>query len=110
MKLTYFDCFSSISNNITLSALIDANCPVEHLRSELRKLQVPNWELAEEKVWKNEMAATYIKLKTDDQQKHQSLNAILEILKNSQLAKPVHKRAAAIFTKLGEAEARVHDV
>src|SRR5262249_58109314 len=38
------------------------------------------------------------------------LSAILEILKNSQLAEPVRERAAAIFTKLGEAEARVHDV
>jgi len=110
MKLAYFDCFSGISGDMTLGALVDAGCQVEHLRSELRGLQVPGWELSAEKVWKNGMAATYVKVKTEDQQKHRSLGAILEILKNSQLAAPVRERAATIFTKLGEAEARVHDV
>jgi hypothetical protein len=49
-------------------------------------------------------------VKTEDQQKHRSLSAILEILKNSHLAPQVRERAAAIFQKLGEAEAHVHDV
>jgi len=56
------------------------------------------------------MAATYVKVETEDQQKHRSLSAILEILKNSQLPASVRDRGASIFTKLGEAEARVHDV
>src|SRR5690349_6133080 len=106
MKLAYFDCFSGISGDMTLGALVDAGCPVEHLRSELAALKVPGWALSGEKVWKNGMAATYVKVKTEDQQKHRSLSAILEILKNSQLATPVRERASAIFTKLGEAEAR----
>jgi uncharacterized protein (TIGR00299 family) protein len=110
MKLAYFDCFSGISGDMTLGALLDAGCDLEHLRRELRGLQVSGWELSAEKVWKNGMAATYARVKTEDQQKHRSLNAILEILRNSQLAAPVRERAAAIFQKLGEAEARVHDV
>jgi pyridinium-3,5-bisthiocarboxylic acid mononucleotide nickel chelatase len=110
MKLAYFDCFSGISGDMTLGALVDAGCAVEHLRAELRGLQVPGWELAAEKVWKNGMAATYVKVKIEDQSKHRSLSAILEILQRSQLAPLVRERAAAIFTKLGEAEARVHDV
>ncbi len=110
MNLTYFDCFSGISGDMTLGALVDAGCPLEHLRSELRGLDVPGWELSAEKVWKNGMAATYVKVQTQDQQKHRSLNAILEILRSSPIPPPVHERAAAIFTKLGEAEARVHDV
>src|SRR5215831_17322074 len=110
MKLVYFDCFSGISGDMTFGALVDAGCPVEHLRDELRGLQVAGWELSAEKVWKNGMAATYVKVKTDDQQKHRSLTAILEILTKSRLAPPVRERAAAIFTKLGEAEALVHDV
>jgi hypothetical protein len=110
MKLAYFDCFSGISGDMTLGALVDAGCGVEHLRAELRVLRVPGWELTAEKVWKNGMAATYVKVKTEDQTKHRSLSAILDILKSSQLGSPVRERAAAIFTKLGEAEARVHDV
>jgi uncharacterized protein (TIGR00299 family) protein len=110
MKLAYFDCFSGISGDMTLGALVDAGCAVDHLRTELRGLQVPGWELSAEKVWKNGMAATYVRVKTEDQSKHRSLHAILEILQKSQLAPQVRERAAAIFTKLGEAEARVHDV
>src|SRR3989441_6209870 len=110
MKLAYFDCFSGISGDMTLGALVDAGCDLEHLRAELRGLQVPGWELSAEKVWKNGMAATYVKVKTEDQSKHRSLGAIVEILQKSELAAQVRERAAAIFAKLGEAEARVHDV
>ena len=110
MKLAYFDCFSGISGDMTLGALVDAGCAADHLRAELRALQVPGWELSAEKVWKNGMAATYVKVKSEDQEKHRPLSAILDILKNSNLAPQVRERAAAIFQKLGEAEARVHDV
>src|SRR5258708_8083873 len=110
MKLAYFDCFSGISGDMTLGALVDAGCSVELLRAELRGLQVPGWELSAEKVWKNGMAATYVKVNAEDQQKHRSLSTILDILQKSQLAPQVRDRAAAIFQKLGEAEARVHDV
>src|SRR5215469_14453897 len=110
MKLAYFDCFSGISGDMTLGALVDAGCQVEHLRSELRGLQVPGWELSAEKVWKNGMAATYVRVKTEDTSQHRSLSAILDVLEKSPLAAQVRDRAAAIFTKLGEAEASVHDV
>jgi pyridinium-3,5-bisthiocarboxylic acid mononucleotide nickel chelatase len=110
MKLAYFDCFSGISGDMTLGALVDAGCDLEHLRAELRRLQVPDWEISAEKTWKNGMAATYVRVKTEDQQQHRSLSAILQILKDSQLAPQVRDRASAVFQKLGEAEARVHDV
>jgi pyridinium-3,5-bisthiocarboxylic acid mononucleotide nickel chelatase len=110
MKLAYFDCFSGISGDMTLGALVDAGCVVEQLRAGLRGLEVPGWELTAEKVWKNGMAATYVKVVTEDQSKHRSLSVILDILQKSQLAPLVRDRAAAIFQKLGEAEARVHDV
>jgi pyridinium-3,5-bisthiocarboxylic acid mononucleotide nickel chelatase len=110
MKLAYFDCFSGISGDMTLGALVDAGCAVEHLRRELRGLEVPGWELTAEKVWKNGMAATHVKVNTEDQLKHRSLGAILEILKNSRLESVVRERSGAIFQRLGQAEARVHDV
>ena len=75
MNLAYFDCFSGISGDMTLGALIDAGCDVAHLRKELQALQVPGWELSSEKVWKNGMAATFAQVKTEDQKKHRSLTA-----------------------------------
>jgi uncharacterized protein (TIGR00299 family) protein len=110
MNLAYFDCFSGISGDMTLGALVDAGCEVARLRSELQALQVPGWELSAEKVWKNGMAATYAKVKTEEQRGHRSLTEILEILRRSDLAPRVRDRARAVFQKLGEAEARVHDV
>ncbi|HYL62141.1 MAG TPA: nickel pincer cofactor biosynthesis protein LarC [Candidatus Methylomirabilis sp.] len=110
MKLAYFDCFSGISGDMTLGALVDAGYPVEHLRGELSGLQMPGWELTAEKVWKNGMAATWVRVKTEDQAKHRSLSAILEILEKSKLTPRARERAGAIFRKLGEAEAAVHDV
>jgi uncharacterized protein (TIGR00299 family) protein len=109
MKLAYFDCFSGISGDMTLGALVDAGCSADLLRGELKSLQVPGWTLTPEKVWKNGMAATYVRVQTEDQQKHRSLSTIIELLKNSRLAPPVRERASRIFQKLGEAEAHVHD-
>jgi len=110
MKAAYFDCFSGISGDMTLGALVDAGCPLDVLQGGLRGLQVPGWEITAERVWKNGMAATHIRVRTEDTQTHRSLSAILGILEKSALGAEVKQRASAIFTKLGEAEAAVHDV
>jgi uncharacterized protein (TIGR00299 family) protein len=110
MKYAYFDCFSGISGDMTLGALLDAGVPIEQLRAELLSLNVPGWELTAEKVWKNGMAATHAKVRAQDTTTHRSLTTILGILEKSTLAVGVKERASAIFKKLGEAEAAVHDV
>src|SRR6267154_2121243 len=109
-KLAYFDCFSGISGDMTLGALVDAGCDLALLRSGLQGLQISNWTIAAEKVWKNGMSATLVRVTTEGQTKHRSLSAILEIFDKSQLSNSVRENAAAIFHRLGEAEASVHDV
>jgi TIGR00299 family protein len=110
MKLAYFDCFSGISGDMTLGALVDAGCDLELLRSGLAGLQVPGWTISAEKVWKNGMAATFVRVVTEDQSKHRGLAAILDILEKSRLSERVQSNASAIFSTLGEAEAAVHNV
>jgi pyridinium-3,5-bisthiocarboxylic acid mononucleotide nickel chelatase len=110
MKSAYFDCFSGISGDMTLGALLDAGLPLEQLRAELASLEIPGWQISAEKVWKNGMAATYAKVQTQDTTTHRSLAVILQLLENSKLSAPVKSNATAIFRKLGEAEATVHDV
>jgi len=110
MKLAYLDCFSGISGDMTLGAIVDAGCRLELLREGLNGLAVPGWSLSSEKVWKNGMSATFVGVTTEDQTKHRSFSAILEILDKSQLSDTVRKNAAAIFRGLGEAEASVHGV
>jgi pyridinium-3,5-bisthiocarboxylic acid mononucleotide nickel chelatase len=110
MKLAYFDCFSGISGDMTLGALLDSGLSLDHLRTELRGLDISGWDITAEKVWKNGMSATYVKVNTEDVHTHRSLTTILGILEKSKLPVPVKERAAAIFQKLGEAEASVHSV
>jgi uncharacterized protein (TIGR00299 family) protein len=110
MKAAYFDCFSGISGDMTLGALVDAGFSVDALRAKLQSLQVPGWEISSQKVWKNGMAATHVQVETTDKQTHRSLATILGVLEKSNLHERVKQRASAIFTKLGEAEAAVHDV
>jgi uncharacterized protein (TIGR00299 family) protein len=110
MRQAYFDCFSGISGDMTLGALVDAGFPLADLRAELQVLGVPGWEISAEKVWKNGMAATHVKVKADDTETHRSLATILGILEKSRLSPSVKLQAGNIFRKLGEAEATVHDV
>jgi hypothetical protein len=56
------------------------------------------------------MAATYAKVRAQDTATHRSLSTILSLIEKSALAAGVKNRASAIFQKLGEAEATVHDV
>src|SRR5262249_37539903 len=107
MKLAYFDCFSGISGDMTLGALVDAGVSLDHLRGQLRGLEVPGWEISSEKVWKNGMSSTYVKVKTEDQSKHRSLTTILEILKNSKRSSRVGDSASTVLCNIGEAEATV---
>ena len=110
MKAAYFDCFSGISGDMTLGALVDAGCPLDHLRAKLQGLALPGWQLSAEKVWKNGMAATHVRVQTEDTHTHRSLSTILGIIDKAALDAEIKVRASAIFTKLGEAEASVHDV
>lgn len=110
MKTAYFDCFSGISGDMTLAALLDLGCPLELMRSKLQGLRLPGWEITSQKVWKNGMSATHVRVHTEHTKTHRSLSTIRDILSQSDLDPDVRQRADAIFTKLGEAEAAVHDV
>ena len=110
MKLAYFDCFSGISGDMVLGAVVDAGCDLALLRAGLQSLRVSGWTISSERVWKNGMSGTFVRVTTEDQTKHRSLSEILEIFDKSQLTDCVRKNASAIFQKLGEAEASVHDV
>src|SRR5215471_6264504 len=110
MKLAYFDCFSGISGDMTLGALVDAGCPLDTLRGGLERLELPGWTVSAEKVWKNGMAATRVRVETGEQSQHRGLADILEILASCRLSDLVKGNASAIFRNLAGAEAAVHDV
>ena len=58
MRIAYFDCFAGVSGDMTVGAFISAGMPVEHLRAELEKLSLPDYQVTCRKVERSMIAAT----------------------------------------------------
>jgi uncharacterized protein (TIGR00299 family) protein len=108
MKIAYFDCFSGISGDMTLGALVDAGCNLAEMESQLRRLPVTGWKISSEKVVRRGFRATQVKVESSDAQRHRSLSEILQLIERAGLPAAVGERASRIFQRLGEAEALVH--
>ena len=110
MKIAYLDCFSGISGDMVLGALVDSGLSPDLLRESLAALQLPGWRLTAEKVKRGAIAATHVKIATDEHHHHRGLSVILRMIDDAALPAPVKSTASQIFQRLGEAEARVHQV
>jgi uncharacterized protein (TIGR00299 family) protein len=110
MKIAYFDCFSGISGDMVLGALVDAGCDLARLESDLARLPVPGWAISAEKVRRGALAATRVKVEYPQHDHHRSLSTILRLIEEASLPPRVAEKASKIFRRLGEAEARVHNV
>ncbi len=109
MPTAYFDCFSGISGDMTLGALVDAGADINSLRAELQKLSVPGYEITSEKVTRSGIAATKVRVNIHHiTHEHRHLSDILGIISSSSLSAPVKQKSELIFTRLAEAEAKVH--
>ncbi|MCH7986873.1 MAG: nickel pincer cofactor biosynthesis protein LarC [Acidobacteria bacterium] len=110
MKLCYLDCFSGISGDMLLGALVDAGLSPAALESELRKLNLKDWSLSTERVQRGGLTATKLDFKISETHHHRTWKKIRELIRASALAAPVQQRAELIFDRLAEAEAGVHGV
>ena len=110
MRIAYFDCFSGISGDMVLGALVDAGCDLARIEGELRRLPVSGWTIRAEKVSRRALAATRVIVETAEHHHHRSLATILELINKAELSAWTAERAGRIFQRLGEAEAQVHNV
>lgn len=110
MKLAYFDCFSGISGDMVLGALVDAGVDLRELESELRKLNLEGWNISAEKVQRKAIRATKVNVETQESHHHRHLSPILQMIDQAALAPRAAERARQIFRRLGEAEAKVHNI
>ena len=110
MKVAYFDCPSGAAGDMIMASLLDAGVSLERLRAELAKLALPGWSLVARQVMKGAFRATKVDVEIDAgaHRHHRSLRDILDILERSTLDPSVKGRAARIFTRLADAEARAH--
>jgi len=108
MKIAYLDCFSGVSGNMLLGALLDAGLPENSLRASLEDLHLSGWELDIEYQTISGLKACLVRVKSNEQSNHRHLQQIREIIGQSSLAEDVRTQTIAVFTRLAEAEAQVH--
>ncbi|HKO63152.1 MAG TPA: nickel pincer cofactor biosynthesis protein LarC [Pyrinomonadaceae bacterium] len=109
MRTIYFDCFAGASGDMILGALVDAGVSPDQLQQQIELLGVQGYSISFEKVDRSGISATYARVQTAHEHAHRHLSNILQIIYGSALSDAVKERAARIFSRLAEAEARVHN-
>ena len=109
MKTLYFDCFAGASGDMILGAMVAAGVDPNYLREQLSRLSVSGFTINFETVNRSGLSATYARVDTAPEHKHRHLSDIKQIIETSALSAAVKQRAVQIFTRLAEAEARVHN-
>ena len=132
MRIAYFDCFSGISGDMVLGALVNAGLDPALLRNELAKLDLPDISIDFEPAVKHAISATqaavrcaaepiaaseehHLHLEEMDVQPPPAqghaphhLEGILSTIRHSRLDEEVKTTSARVFQRLAEAEAQVH--
>jgi pyridinium-3,5-bisthiocarboxylic acid mononucleotide nickel chelatase len=110
VRLAYFDCPSGAAGDMILGPCVDTGAPFELLRAELRKLPLDGWDLRLTEVRRGAFRAAKVDVDVDRHahQHHRSLGDVLAIVRSSTLAAEAIARTEAVFTRLADAEARVH--
>ena len=109
MKILYLDCFSGISGDMFLGAMVDMGIPLETLASGLYGLGL-DIRLDVQKVRKHGIAGTKLDVVVPDTMHERHLSDILKIIDDSSLESDIKATAGSIFRRLGEAESKVHGI
>lgn len=109
----YFDCFSGISGDMILGALVDAGVSVEDLNKELSRLSVKGYEMKSRKVKRAGFSAIKVDVEIKSKVGSRKPEArkwkdIKSIIETSTFSNKIKQRGLRIFKRLFEAEARVH--
>ena len=106
--IAYLDCFSGISGDMLLGAMVDAGLSLDDLRGDLARLPLSGYEVRAERVTKQGLAGTKVTVEVEHAHAHRGLADILDLLAAADLPAEVQAGATRIFTRLAEAEAKVH--
>ena len=108
MRIAYFDCFSGISGDMTLAALVSAGWPPAEVELLPSRLGLEGVSVAVSETRRGPFAATRVDVRVEGAQPHRHLHHVVAILERAQLPARVRQRAAEVFRRLAEAEAEVH--
>lgn len=111
MKILCYDCFSGISGDMNLGAMIDLGIKKSYLVGELKKLNLEGWKLEITKDQRHGINGTRaIVLTTKNDKSHRNLSDIEKIINSSGLDNDIKELSRRIFMNLAAAEASAHDI
>ncbi len=110
MKILYFDCFAGASGNMILGALVALGVDEKEMVAQIKLLDVAEFEIEFKTIDKSGIAAVHADVRILKEKAHRHLHHIEKIINDSRLSGSVKARAIKIFTRLAEAEAKVHGI
>jgi hypothetical protein len=110
VKIAYLDCFSGISGDMTLGALLHAGLQKEILLSELNKLDLTGYTIQSQSARRGSISGIHVQVIIEKDQPERNLEEILALIEKSGLSSEIKQKSQRIFQLLGEAEAGVHGV
>jgi len=107
-SILYLDCFSGISGDMFLGAILDLGIDEAEFLAELNKLPLKDFEVEIKKSIKSGITGTDVTVKAHEHHPHRGLKEIYEIIDNSSLNSNVKQKSKEAFYKLALAEGKVH--
>jgi hypothetical protein len=110
MKTAYLDCFSGISGDMLVGALLDAGLELRLLEEALEGLGLSGVRLEARREGRSHIHGTRFLVAVDEgEQPERSFRDIRGIIEGSGLHRRVRDRSLAVFQALAEVEAHIHD-
>jgi pyridinium-3,5-bisthiocarboxylic acid mononucleotide nickel chelatase len=106
----YLDCFSGISGDMTLGALVDLGLDLDWLEAELRRLPLDGFALEAQTVHVSGIRATRVSVRVAENPPHRHWRDIRALIDASPCSEAVRRRGSAVFGRIAEAEAAIHGV
>ncbi|MDD4493309.1 MAG: LarC family nickel insertion protein [Eubacteriales bacterium] len=111
MRVLYFDCFSGISEDMTLGALLDLEVDMEDFMLEMKKLSIDRFRVKATKRTVSGITGTDVYVVSDDTQHHpqRGFADIKQIIEASNLKPSVKDLSIKVFKEIAQAEAKIHN-
>lgn len=114
-KVCYLDGFAGVSGDMFLGALLDLGVPIDELRRALGSLGLEEgFAIGSERVLRAGVSATKFTVVPPpgpaDAHPHRHLSGIEKHVRRSALSDAARDRAIALFRRLAEAEAAIHNM
>ncbi|MCD6272216.1 MAG: nickel pincer cofactor biosynthesis protein LarC [Deltaproteobacteria bacterium] len=107
--LAYFDCFSGISGDMTLGALIALGVQVDWLKDNLHSMPLDRFDLSVTDIARNGISAKSVSVHLVDESESRNYSQIKSLIEQSPFSDNVKVNSLEIFKKIARAESRIHN-